>query len=164
LQVIQSEYTLRRLEDSLRRTIGADLDPALRTLPLELTESPSPSEPLASADEAEALDRALARRPELQAARQEVDIRDIQVRLARNQVRPDLSLTGFYSYDGRSGRQLDNGVDPPAVIAQGGLGDAIDQLRNRDYPTYGLSLELRWPLRNRAAQADLASARVARRQ
>jgi outer membrane protein len=164
LQVIQSEYTLRRLEDTLRRTLGADLDPTLRAVPLELVEPPAPEEPLVSVDEADVLARALARRPELLGARQEVDIRDIRVRLARNQVRPDLSVTGFYSYDGRSGRQLDNGVDPPTVVAQGGLGDALGQLRSRDYPTYGLTLDLRFPLHNRAAEADLATARVARRQ
>ena len=38
VQVIQSEYALKQAEDALRMTIGADQDPYLQALDLELTE------------------------------------------------------------------------------------------------------------------------------
>jgi outer membrane protein TolC len=161
VQVIQAEYSLRRLDDQLRRTIGADLDPALREAELELTEAPAPSGELLAVDEAGALARALARRPELEAARQGLAVEDLNLRVARNNLRPDLGLTGTYAYGGRGGRQLDPTTTPPTVVSQGGLTDALDQIRERNFPTYSLALQLRLPLRNHGAQADLATAQVA---
>jgi outer membrane protein TolC len=164
LQVIQAEYALKRLEDRLRRTIGADIDPAVQALELELTETPALSGEPVLLDEEETLRKAAARRPELEAARQRLAIDDTNIRLARNDLRPDLSLTGFYAYGGRSGSQLDPATTPPAILSRGGLGDAVEQIWSRDFPTYGVTLQLRVPVRNRRAAADLASAQVARRQ
>ena len=164
VQAIQAEYDLRRLEDQLRRTIGADLDPAVHGLALDLTDAPSPSGDLLAVDEQDALRKALDARPELEAVRQRLAIDDANIRLARNDLRPDLGLTGFYSYGGLGGTQLDPGVSPPAVISRGGLGDALDQVRGRDFPTYGLALQLRLPLRNRGAEAQLAIAQVVRQE
>src|SRR5207247_8950499 len=62
------------------------------------------------------------------------------------------------------GNQLDPNSMPPIVISQGGLGDALRQLRSFDFPTYGFSLQLRLPVRDRAVQADLGAALVAKRR
>src|SRR6185436_20736925 len=43
LAVIGVEFNLKRAQDQLRTTIGADLDPAVRELPLELADSPAPT-------------------------------------------------------------------------------------------------------------------------
>src|SRR6267378_3163343 len=66
--VIQAEYSLKQAEDQFRRSIGADLDPAIRVFDLELTDQPEPLAELPSTDIATALSRALANRPEFEAA------------------------------------------------------------------------------------------------
>src|SRR5437899_2957563 len=66
--VIQAEYALKQSADIFRRDIGADLDPAIRALDLDLTDQPAPLGDLPAMDVATALARALANRPELEAA------------------------------------------------------------------------------------------------
>ena len=60
VQVIQAEYAVKQAEDSLRFTIGADLDPYFRAIDLELTETPESQEELLSADESTASARVRA--------------------------------------------------------------------------------------------------------
>ncbi|HEV2618816.1 MAG TPA: TolC family protein, partial [Acidobacteriaceae bacterium] len=65
LQAIQGEYTLKQVEEDLRLTIGADQDPAIHVLTLDLTEKPAPQGELASIQMQDALASALAGRPEV---------------------------------------------------------------------------------------------------
>ena len=167
VNVATAVYRLKQREDAARRWIGADLNPQIRTLPLVLTETataPVDSSPLLAEDLAE---RALRRRPELETSRFTTDAADLQIQSATNNLRPDLSLGGTYTSQGRGGiffpRSL-IGTTGPVTPLPGGINDAIDQLFNFTYPTYGFSLTLRLPLRNRQAAADLADATVTKRR
>ena len=79
--MIQSEYALRQAEDAFRQTVGADLDPYFRALDLDLTEPPEPGEELRSMDAAAALQLAMGKRPELEAARLSLANDDTSIRL-----------------------------------------------------------------------------------
>jgi len=162
--VIQAEYALKQTEDDFRRTIGADLDPQIRALDLDLIEKAEPMGELATMDAAEALQRALVRRPELEALRQTLANDDTNLRLAHNSMQPDLNLTAFFTSNGLGGNRLDTSVTPPVIIAQGGLGDAFDQIGSWNFPSYGFTLSLRLPIRNRAAEADRGNALVSKRR
>lgn len=162
--VIQAEYNLKQLEDALRRTIGADLDPTIAPLDLELVEPVEPGADLVEANAADALAQAMQKRPELESLRQQLANDDTSIKLAHNALQPDLSLSGSYASSGRGGNQLDPSTLPPIVISRGGLGDALSQLRSFDFPTYGFSLQLRLPLKDRGAQGDLGNALVAKRR
>jgi outer membrane protein len=162
LQVIQAEYALKRTQDRLRRLIGADLDPAAAQAALELTEPAVPSGDLLAVDPATALEQARARRPELAALRYQVAASDTSVRVARGALRPDVSVSAFYSTSGRGGNALDPGTDPPTILSRGGLGQSLDQLRSLDFSTYGFNVTLSFPFRNRGAEADFGQARVDR--
>ncbi|PYU77874.1 MAG: hypothetical protein DMG51_19755, partial [Acidobacteria bacterium] len=70
--VIQAEYALKQAEDQFRQIVGADLDPAIRVLDLELIDQPEPIGDLPNMDIATALTRSLANRPEFEAARQQL--------------------------------------------------------------------------------------------
>jgi outer membrane protein len=159
VQVIQNEYALKQAEDRLRNTIGATVDPFLYALDLELTELPARDEELLSVDSATALKEALAGRPELDAQRQSLANDDASVRLAHNNLLPDLRLGASYSGNGVAGRCTD-----PTGCVSGGLGDSLNQAFGFGFPTYGFSLNLNFPIRNRAAQADLGTALVSRRR
>ncbi|HEV2348420.1 MAG TPA: TolC family protein [Terriglobia bacterium] len=162
--VIQSEYALKQAEDQLRRTIGADLDNYFRALDLELTEKPEPSGELVSLDEATALQRAMTRRPEFEALHESLANDETSIRLAHNGLLPDLRLNGFYSSSGLGGNQFDITTTPPALISRGGFGDALGQVFGFGFPTYGFTMTLNLPIKNRAAQADLGNALVTRRR
>jgi HAE1 family hydrophobic/amphiphilic exporter-1 len=164
LQVIESEYSLKRALNRLARLIGADRDPEIAAAPIELTETPTPAGSLMSVEVDQALERARARRPELEALRQEVAGTETSLKVARSGVRPDVSVSGFYTTNGLGGNFLDPTTDPPTIISRGGLSQALDQLRSLDYQTYGFTVSVNLPVRNRGAQADLGQALVAQRR
>jgi outer membrane protein TolC len=141
-------------------TIGADQDPYFRALDLDLTEKTDPEGELRSIDAATALQQAQAQRPEFLAARFALDNDDTSIRLARNHLKPDLSVTGFYQSSGLGGDEFS--LTTGQLISQGGLGSSFNQLLGFGFPGYGATLTLNLPIKNRAAEADLGSALVSR--
>ncbi len=83
--VIHAEYSLKQAEAQFRRGVGADLDPTIRVLDLDLTDRPEPAGELPSTDIATALARALANRPELERVHEQLANDELSVR-SLNQV------------------------------------------------------------------------------
>lgn len=162
VSVIQAEYALKQTEDQFRQLIGADLDAGVEVLDLELTDSPEPQGDLYSVDIPTALDEATKNRPELEALSEQLANDATNIRLAHNGLLPDLELSGNYSSNGIGGNQIDSSVSPPLVIP-GGLLDAVSQTFQFHYPTYGFSLTLNLPVKNRSAEAALDTASVNKR-
>jgi len=164
VSVIQSEYALKQTEDAFRQTVGADVDPFFRAIDLDLTETPEPAGELRNIDVATALQQAMTKRPELEAARQSLANDDTSIRLAHNNLLPDLRLSGSYSGNGLGGNQYNLNVTPPQLVSTGGFGDSLNQLFGFGYPSYGFSLTLNLPIRSRSGQAALGNALVSRRR
>src|SRR6267378_1817475 len=160
--LIQAEYSLKQTADQFRRDIGADLDPSIRVLDLELTDQPAPLGELPATDIAVALSRALVNRPEFETVRQQLASDELNVRLAHNNLKPDLELSGFYEGNAAAGDQLN--PNPPPPVFRTGLGDSLSQTFHFTYPAYGGTLSLNLPVRRHGAQANLADALVSRRQ
>jgi len=156
VQVIQSEYALKQAEDALRMAIGADQDPNVQALDLELTEKPEPEGELRTTDTATALQQALTKRPELDAVHAALSRDQTSIRLAHNHLLPQLDLTGAYASNGLGGTQFtDAGVKQTS--------SSMNQLFGFTYPTYYAQLSLTLPLKNRAAKAEMGNALVSRR-
>jgi outer membrane protein len=161
--VIQGEYSLKEAEDAFKVAIGADLDPNLGAMDMSLTEAAQPVGELLSLDISQAIERAHSKRPEFEAQRLQLDVDDINVRLAHNQMQPNLSLSGSFQSNGLGGNQLilDNSSPPVNIsVLPGGLGNALSQVSNFQFPTYGATLTLSLPIRNRAAEAALGVSEV----
>jgi len=156
VQVIQGEYALKQAEDTLRLTIGADQDPYFQALDLELTEQPEPEGELRTIDAATALQQALTKRPEFDAARAALGNDQTRIRLAHNHLLPELDLQGYYASNGVGGTQF-------SATGQKIANSSIDQLFGFSYPTYQAQLSLTLPIRNRAAKAEMGNALVSRR-
>ena len=152
--VIQAEYAIKQNADVFRRDVGADLDPNIRALDLDLTDQPAPVGELPTMDIATALSRALANRPEFEAIREQLASDELVIRLAHNSLKPDLELSGFYSGNG-----LNSSPPPPMDI---GLGGSLSQTFHFTYPSYSALLSLNLPVRRHSAQANLADALVGR--
>jgi outer membrane protein len=83
---------------------------------------------------------------------------DTSIRLAHNNLLPDLRVNGNYSGNGLNNLATAQGVG----VAAGGFGDSLNQLFSFGYPTYGFGLTLNLPVKNRSGQAALGSALVSR--
>ncbi len=162
--VIQSLYLLKSAEDQFRRLLGADQDPGVRNMDLDLVESPEPSGALEQVDSNDAVTTALAHRPEMEAVRQLIEANKIAVRVDHNSLLPNLSVQGIYESSGLGGNQYNLNVSPPALVSTGGLGDTFSQIGGFNYPTYGFVITLNLPIRNHAAEASLGRDLVQRRQ
>ncbi len=163
LQEIQAEYAVKPLEDQFRRTIGADLDSRAGALDLELVETAEVTGNLVSEEIPTAIETALSKRPELEAVRQQLANDDTGVYIAHNNLQPDLSLSGAYTSNGIGGNVIDTSSGAPVIVVRGGLLDALGQVGGFGFPTYSVGLNLRLPIKNHQAQADLGSALVSKR-
>ena len=156
VQVIQSEYTLKQAEDALRMTIGTDQDPYFQALDLELTERPEPEGDLRTIDASSALQLALTKRPEFDAAQAALANDETRIRLAHNHLLPELDLSGQYISNGLGGTQFND-------AGRKTTSSSLNQLFGFTYPTYYAQLSLTLPIKNRAAKAEMGTVLVSRR-
>ncbi len=158
LGVSQAQFSLAQTEYALRRQIGADLDPSVRSLPIVLTEAVDL--PVAvEVDPEKEVEVAYRERPDLKVVAQNLDVDELSLRSARNEILPNLSITGSYQTQGIGGI-----VNPYTNPIPGGLGDALSQMFGFGFPVYSFGINLQLPLRNHAASADMADAMVQKRR
>jgi outer membrane protein TolC len=119
---------------------------------------------LPSVDIGTALSRALTNRPEFEAAREQLGSDELSIRLAHNNLKPDLELSGFYEGSGVAGNAFDLMVTPPKLTSSTNFSDSFSQTFHFTFPTYGASLSLNLPIRRHSAQANLADALISRRR
>jgi outer membrane protein TolC len=159
--VSQAQYFLKETEDALRRQMGADLDPQVRTLPIVLTETVGPEVDAPPIDAEKEVAKGLAARPDLKSVRQNLDIDDLGIRQAKNELLPDLELTAGYTAQGLGGIYYPAGGEP---AIPGGFSDALSQMFGLGYPIYSFGLTLRLPIKNHQASADMADALVTKKR
>ncbi|MGA3042114.1 MAG: TolC family protein, partial [Bryobacteraceae bacterium] len=159
--VSQAQYALQQTEDALRRQIAADLDPKIRVLPIVLTETVGPEVDAPPIDAEKEVQKALSSRPDLKSAIQDLDIDDLGIKLSKNELLPDLELTGAYTTQGLGGIYYP-GFGEAAV--PGGFGNALSQMFGFGYPMYSFGLTLRLPIKNHQASADMADSLVTKKQ
>jgi outer membrane protein TolC len=117
------------------------------------------------------VDTALQHRPDLAQTRIQLDNSKINLTGTRAAMLPTLDLVADERSSALSGsvNTLRNGqglvpihqTDPFFV---GGYGNVLGQLFGRNFPTYSIAAQLNIPLRNRAAQANMAVAQLQLRQ
>jgi outer membrane protein TolC len=146
--------------------MGADLDPAVRKLPIVLTESMDmkPAESM-TVDAEQAVAKALVNHPALRQALQKLDVDDLGIQSAKNGLLPNLSFSLYYQSNGTGGLYNPGlstiaGAGTVSAVVPGGIADALDQMFGFSYPTYYAALTLNLPIKNRAASAAMATATV----
>jgi outer membrane protein TolC len=162
--LLQAQYSYRSALDGLRRLMGADLTPQMRSIEIVLTDDPAALPRAEILPYESALAAALRLRPEIDAAHRRVTIDDLNARVARNLMLPHLDLTVQGQSAGLGGNSVAQtsslGITIPAVT--GGLPDTLSQLFRFTSPSYGAGLQLTLPFRSTAARAQLSDALVAR--
>ena len=169
--VTEAQYRLQQAEDALRAQIGADLNPAYQNMPLVLTETLLPQSNNPPLNRESLVETALRKRPDLKVTLENLVVDDMSIDQTKNALLPDLSLNATYSSVGRGGQYIeranvfsgDSSLSQIVRTIPGGLGDALNQAFGLGFPIYAFSLNLRLPIRDHKAAADLADAAVSKR-
>ena len=117
-----------------------------------------------------AIDRALAERPEIAEAIQLLSRQDIEIEAARDRTRPAVDLVASYALRGLAGTQNEDLTPPfptPIVLPpdlDGAVGQSYLNLIEHRFLDASVGVSVSVPLGNRTALADLAAARIGRRQ
>jgi outer membrane protein len=145
-------------EDALKAVLGFDAPEEWLT-EIETTEAYEFA-PM-DIDLRQAIDTALAQRPEIRRKLLELEQLEYDIRLARNRVLPSLDLEASYGWGGIGGdARIDEDDDGTIdVIIPGGPGDAWDQVGNLDFPHWRLGIQFGIPIGNNEAQGLLAERR-----
>ncbi len=113
---------------------------------------------------------ALKNRADLDAASLQLVNAGISLEGARNLALPALNVVGILQNNGLAGQLNPNAVltgvqfVPPPPFFIGGFGSSFLQVLRRNFPTYGIGLQLTLPLRNRVAQAEAIRGELEQRQ
>ncbi|MEZ5290392.1 MAG: TolC family protein [Vicinamibacterales bacterium] len=162
----QVEATLATSQLTLKRLIVTGTSDPLWEQDVVAVDSPQIAVP--ALDVADAVRTALEHRTDLAVARKNLDSNDIQMRYWRSESLPDLSLLATYGAQGVGGTQfIRQGTGLGSTVTgtiPGGYSDALSILRNRDFPTWNLSLTLSYPIGGSNADAQHARTRVLRTQ
>lgn len=153
--LIVAQTNLQLQQQQLKNFLTKGEDPSLDLAEIEpIDQLPDPnSQPLP--DVSAALQTALANRPELKAAGNDLRNQDISARYTRNGLLPSVSAFGLYAGAGLTG-------DTPH--ADSGLSASLGQTFDASYPEYAVGFSAGLLLRNRSAQADNLRARLEEQQ
>jgi HAE1 family hydrophobic/amphiphilic exporter-1 len=120
---------------------------------------------------ADAVAQALASRPELAENAVALDINKLDVRLNHDQTKPQINGYANLSATGLAGTTLPSGTNPfpislpitlgqPPAIFLGGYGQSLSNLFGGNFPTAQVGVQISLPLRNRTAEAQLATSQA----
>jgi outer membrane protein len=103
---------------------------------------------------ADLVGEALRNRPDLAGAGLQVENSEISLKGSLNELKPRLDLVGTVQNSGLAGDLNPLSGTLPGTVITGGYGTALGQVFRRNYPSYGVGVQLTLPIRNRVAQAD----------
>ncbi|MBZ5595920.1 MAG: TolC family protein [Acidobacteriia bacterium] len=115
---------------------------------------------------AELVEQALAKRPELEQTRINIQSTLINLAGSKNALLPTLQAFADFTNNALTGsaNALANGANIPDPFVVGGYGNLLGQIFRRNYPNYAVGFSLNIAFRNRAAQADYVADQLALRQ
>ena len=156
-------------ENNLKRLIVRD--PSAPEWTAQITPTDTPTFDESPVNLPQALKEARDNRPELRRLRLENDINSIDLQYFKNQTKPQIDLTGTIATTGLAGtaQPVQDPNNPgqvllPAANLIGGNGQMLRNLLGFDTRNIVVGATISFPLRNRTAEANLASTRIQREQ
>jgi outer membrane protein TolC len=154
--ILQAEIAVANSEDLLKTVINIEAEESgsLQIVPLD-----EPTQEAREVDLAEALETAVARRPDLEVTRISLKNKELNVTYARNQVLPDLNFYASYWSPGISGTQILYQDDNPLTgivigTAPGGAGAALSDALGLRYNNWSVGLQLNVPVSSLTSRAQ----------
>jgi outer membrane protein TolC len=113
-----------------------------------------------------AIDRALATRLDLQQARRQVDISEVNLDVTESSALPDLSLSASYALQGVGGDRFERSElgGSPVLVESGGYSDGLQSILDREAPTWNISLSGSYPIGTNPDRLNLERAELQLRQ
>ncbi len=169
--LIQARNGVDVARDTVRALINAKDEDTGILLMIDPIDRPT-VEPFAI-DLERSLQSALAQRPELSAARYDIEARGLQRKAAQNQLLPQLNLVAGIGLNGVAGTDAKvrnsfvsptPGVPPPTIPVNptviGGYGDALGLLSDGRFYNYAIGATVQVPIDNAQAKADYTQANI----
>lgn len=168
--VIIAEAAIERLMDSLRALVYNPSSPDFWTARIEPTDTLTFA-PMAVDSDA-AIKAALTDRTDLQNARKNLEINDVNIRYFRNQSLPDVTANVNYNASAIAGTQVERARDPQTGFPTGaitrstsvGLFSGLGSTFSGDFPGWSLQVDIAYPIGRSAQEAQLARARLQQTQ
>ncbi len=161
-RVIVADNELRVARERLRLLVQSNPGGAFVPRAIEPADSPEVRD--LETDEQAVLANAVGGRPELLQARYEVQNRAILAKVKRNNLLPQLDLSGSYGLNGLSGRavpQFDFQTGETVVTRFGGdYGRGLDRLASDEFNSYSAGVTLSFPLANAVAKAEYVQSQL----
>ena len=172
-EMIQAEVQIVTAQNALKQLLAPDPNHSIWNLSLIPTDPPEPGEILLGMDEA--IQTALARRPELEQMRLELEKNEVDEEYFIQEGRPLVNLRANFGSTGRSGVVFKSvGIDidsdgipdrqqripDPDNPSFGNLLGAISQTFSYDFIHWGIFADIEFPLFNRSSEGQLAQVRI----
>jgi outer membrane protein TolC len=178
IQVIQAEAQVASAEQSLlnAQVQWRNQELALKSLLISGADDPLlfqtinpvgfPTISDQQVDIQEAIEIALSQRTDIQQARAERRIAELDLDVTRDSRLPDLNLTASYALQGTGGTEYDRSGfgGAPVLISQGGYFDGLSSIGAFDVPTWNLGLSFSYPIGMRSAKANMQRAQLQMQQ
>jgi outer membrane protein TolC len=162
--LIQAETQVKSAEDQLKVMMNMPEDEMKAIDTITPLDKPTVEEHRVELDEA--LATALQYRPDLMSSKLGIELQQLNLRYAKNQILPDLNLSAYYSGSGVSGTQIiyqDNNPilfpDPIGTIP-GNFSGAIKDTLKFTYPSWSVGLTLNLPLSNFLSKANYIQTKI----
>lgn len=156
-QALVTAQGLVRQQELILKTVltrGGLADPQLLQAHIVPTETLSVPEQESDSTLEQLLTEAIRNRPDLASAGVQVENSQISLEGSLNAVKPQLNLVGTVQNSGLAGDLNPIATVSLTNVTAGGYSTTLGQIFQRNYPSYGIGLQLNLPLRNRVAQAD----------
>lgn len=142
--ILLAERFVREAENRFKQLTSDNTSASLLRSGLTLAPLPAPAEVVV--DVTSDLTAALEHRPDYQQALLAIERQEYNFQFYRNQLLPSVDLEASYGYSG----------------VNRGFNNSVDQVRNRDYPSYQGGISISIPLTSTGERARYRTARLAR--
>ncbi len=156
-ELVRAQSAYEEAQTTLKHILGMPIGEWFREiLPTSLPEIKDPS-PLSKS---EALKKAIDQRWEIREAEISTKISKIEKKVARNKLLPSLDLQISYGYSGTGGDVVVRDPSTGEIIAiiPGSIGDSFEQIVERQFPRWSITLTFKHSIGNTAAKIDYINA------
>ncbi len=165
--IITTRGQVQKAEDTLRNILNLPLDETGTLPPIVPTDRPTVEKKEITFEEA--METALAERPEMVSKQKEIENSNIDLSYSKNQLLPELNLSFQLWYPGQSGDRLVYLNNNPYTgvivdVIPGSRSDSLRDVFNFKYENWYIQLNFTIPLENIFSRASLAQARVQKEQ
>jgi len=174
-ELLKARNLLETAQDLIRNLLQLEESPLHSAVRIVPTEQPPRLPPEEKTNLEEAISRALKNRPEYRVLLKDLETKNLQIRIAANQMLPSLDVTGKIGLNGLGGSEvpqpelgawekliydLFNIPQPGDTQFGGGYQKSFDEMFSSDYYQYSVGLRFEMPLENTGAKAGYRKAKM----